>query len=265
MPEAPEQREPERLTVPVSAIPLPTPARRDVVRFASGFGLAVMSLLGMGMAADTEKRRGRDRKGNAGAEKKGKGGKAGPPGPAGPTGPTGPAGINAGTGALGPTGPTGPAGISGATGPTGPRGTTGSTGPSFTGVQAATVEAFETTNVTNFSDLTTPGPAVTVTIPASGRALVTITAGLYANAAPAFMQMSFDSSGGSGNVSAHSDRALTMQSLNAQLGTMQASATYLVSGLSAGNHTFTAKYRAGGSPANTVSFNRRHIIVVPLP
>jgi hypothetical protein len=42
----------------------------------------------------------------------------------------------------------------------------------------------------------------------------------------------------------------------------QGSATYVVTGLSAGSHTFTAKYRTTG---NTETFANRSIIVIPLP
>jgi hypothetical protein len=43
---------------------------------------------------------------------------------------------------------------------------------------------------------------------------------------------------------------------------MQGSATYLVTGLTAGSNTFTAKYRVDGS---TGTFANRNIIVIPLP
>ena len=43
---------------------------------------------------------------------------------------------------------------------------------------------------------------------------------------------------------------------------VQASATYLVSGLTAGSNTFTAKYRVD---ASTGTFVNRNIIVIPLP
>ena len=42
----------------------------------------------------------------------------------------------------------------------------------------------------------------------------------------------------------------------------QGSATYVVSGLTAGSHTFTAKYRTS---AGTETFTNRSIIVIPLP
>jgi len=42
---------------------------------------------------------------------------------------------------------------------------------------------------------------------------------------------------------------------------IQASATYFVSGLTAGSNTFTAKYRG----TNTCTFANRKIVVIPMP
>jgi hypothetical protein len=141
------------------------------------------------------------------------GGKPGPPGPRGPTGPTGPAG--GGTGSQGPTGPTGAAsqvpGPQGAIGPTGPGGTPGPTGPAGTnGAAFATIlPAQACTSNGVYADLATPGPSVIVTVPASGRVLVTLTAAI-SKPSGAFAFMSFESSGGSGDVSADDMRALSV-------------------------------------------------------
>ncbi|MFN8589808.1 MAG: hypothetical protein U0031_00010 [Thermomicrobiales bacterium] len=49
-------------------------------------------------------------------------------------------------------------------------------------------------------------------------------------------------------------------------GEMQASATYLITGLTPGSNVFTAKYRLGNAGINTsVTFSERNIIVIPLP
>jgi hypothetical protein len=78
--------------------------------------------------------------------------------------------------------------------------------------------------------------------------------------------MSFDSSGGSGNVTASDSRALDLESLGASAASvsMQSSATFMVTGLSAGSHTFTARYRKSGS-SGEVDFHNRSLVVVPLP
>src|SRR5438552_3482318 len=80
------------------------------------------------------------------------------------------------------TGPTGPSGTTGAAGPAGATGDTGPTGPAGTaGAVGATVATSETTTSLTYTDLTTPGPSVTVTIPASGKAVVILTAGIANN------------------------------------------------------------------------------------
>jgi hypothetical protein len=46
----------------------------------------------------------------------------------------------------------------------------------------------------------------------------------------------------------------------------QSSATYLVTGLTPGTQTFTAKYkRVGGGGGSTATFASRNIVVTPLP
>jgi hypothetical protein len=69
---------------------------------------------------------------------------------------------------------------------------------------------------------------------------------------------------GSNTVAASDTRVLRTLGRNAG-DTAQGSATYYVSGLTAGSTTFTAKYRTetGGTVTNT--FSNRTIIVTPLP
>ena len=72
--------------------------------------------------------------------------------------------------------------------------------------------------------------------------------------------MSFDSTGVGGSTFAKS-----RESLSCAQGTLvQASATYLLTGLSAGNRTFTAKY-TNAVGTGIASFNDRHITVIALP
>lgn len=141
----------------------------------------------------------------------------------------------------------GPAGTPGATGATGPAGTSGAA--------QADVAPLELTSSRSFTDLTTIGPSVTVSVPASGRVLVTVTAFLGGTASTA--TMSFTSTGGSGNVTASVARSVQA------ITPMRCSATYLVSGLSTGNHTFTATYRSGDG--DIVRFGDRVILVIPMP
>ncbi len=107
--------------------------------------------------------------------------------------------------------------------------------------------------------MATAGPAVTVTIPASGNALVTVTAGLGNSNNDVATIMSFAISGATTRAAAD---ATSLQCRAVSVDVFQISATYFVSGLTAGSNTFTAKYRVAG---NTGTFVNRSIIVVPLP
>jgi hypothetical protein len=237
--------------------------RRNALRSLSAAGMALLAAIGLAEAGEAKKNKhhgggNNHRKQAQAAGKKGGKGKS-KPGPTGPTGPTGPAG--GGTGA-GSTGPTGPTGLAGETGPGGPTGPTGGTGPAGTnGVQTATIFTQQAINTDTYSDLGTPGPSVTVTVPQSGQVLVTLTAGINLNGAAAGGFMSFESSGGSGNVGVHDQRSLTF--LSNIHGTFRGSATFVVTGLNPGDHTFTAKYRRQGSI--NVYFDGRTITVIPLP
>jgi hypothetical protein len=110
------------------------------------------------------------------------------------------------------------------------------------------------------------GPQVTVTVPASGRVLVTVTAHVQPTRAVATAYMSFASTGGSGNVSASDDKALYVSHGDPSTlrFNVRASATYLVTGLSPGAHTFTAKYRTS-DPNISAGFVSPVILVVALP
>jgi hypothetical protein len=101
---------------------------------------------------------------------------------------------------------------------------------------------------------------VTVTVPASGRVVVTITAHML-SLQDEIGVMSFASTGGSGNVFASSSTGLRI--LIPAGKSLLMSATFPVTGLSPGSHTFTAKYQSNGG--ETVLFAARSIIVIPLP
>jgi hypothetical protein len=248
--------------------------RRDALRTLGAASLAALAATSLADASEAKKKKkkngdGKNEKNRTQAQKKG--GKS-KPGPTGPTGPTGPAGGGTGAGSTGPTGPTGPAGLSGptgpagaasqVTGPTGPTGGTGPTGPAGTnGATSNTAEAIVHTGSIAYVDLP-GGPAVSATVPASGQVLVSLSASLFVSSDHGAL-MSFASTGGSQNVGAEDSRSLFLLSQSSAVST-QMGATYLVQGLSPGNHTFTAKYRTTG-PGETASFTRRSIIVIPLP
>jgi hypothetical protein len=124
--------------------------------------------------------------------------------------------------------------------------TCGGGSPAFQSV-AGTV----TSNSTSYVSLT-GGPAVTATIGSSGNAQVTITGGVTpTNGQQAYVAVEVDATPTSDT-----------QALAADSNFIQASATFIVTGLTAGSHTFTAKYRVSGGGA--ASFQNRTLIVTPL-
>jgi len=144
------------------------------------------------------------------------------------------------------------------TGPQGSDGPEGPAGPGFDKLASATVAASETVGVMTYTDLSTPGPSVTVNI-TSGKALVTLTTRI-ANGSLGFAYMSFAVSGAS--TVAASDNTSIMLYDPAGHFEIRASATYVVTGLTNGSNTFTAKYRESGGAS---TFADRSIIVIPLP
>ncbi len=161
-------------------------------------------------------------------------------------------GATGATGVAGATGAAGTAGVNGATGPTGPAGATGTAGTNPAG---ATVATSQTTTSTTYASLTSAGPAVSVTVSATGTALVTLTGATFNSTDDSSCFMSF----GTGSSATASDTTALIATTH-HLDNNQMSATYLVRGLAAGAQTFTAYYRAS---ANTCTFANRSIIVIP--
>jgi hypothetical protein len=130
----------------------------------------------------------------------------------------------------------------------------------YHGAQAAFVATSETTASTTYTDLTTPGPAVTVTVGASGMVMVLIYGQLGNTNVGSQSFISFAASGA--NTQAASDgMALGVQiASSAGLG-ISAGATFLLTGLNPGSTTFTSKYRV---TATTGNFSNRRITAIPL-
>jgi hypothetical protein len=124
------------------------------------------------------------------------------------------------------------------------------------------VATSQTTASTTYTDLATVGPSVTVTIPASGKALVTVTGSLTNATNAAQSNMGFAITGAT-TQAASDTQALVVKNGGAQAILVQGSATFFISGLNTGSTTFTAKYRVSASSTGT--FVNRSIIVVPLP
>lgn len=120
-------------------------------------------------------------------------------------------------------------------------------------VQQAAVLTSETTTSTTYADLATAGPAVTATIGASGKALV-IPSAILSNAGGLAL-MSFAVSGAT-TVAATDDTTARSGAVS-----VASAMPVLVTGLTPGSNTFTAKYRANTA---TASFERRRLTVIPL-
>jgi hypothetical protein len=114
----------------------------------------------------------------------------------------------------------------------------------------------QTTSSTTFTDLATPGPAVTVTTGTT--VIVILTAFLQNSSAGANSQMGYEISGAYA-LAADATRSLIYESGNASDLT-QMSIVLPAVGITAGSNTFTAKYLVS---AGTGTFHRRHIVVLP--
>jgi hypothetical protein len=126
---------------------------------------------------------------------------------------------------------------------------------------ADSVAASAATPSLTYADLTTVGPTVTLTIPASGRVLVSVTSGMTGSSGAVSCFMSFAGTG-TNNITAVDANAVTLAAGSLQ----RASATSVLTGLSPGSTTFTGKYkREGGGGSASCTFVNRSIMALPLP
>jgi hypothetical protein len=118
----------------------------------------------------------------------------------------------------------------------------------------------ESTTSLAYVDLTTVGPTTSVTIPASGRVFVSLTASEIGNASSTACFMSFAGTGA--NTITASDANALIQAGSAQ---QRASATAVLIGLTPGATTLTAKYKVSGGGAASCTFANRSLMAIPLP
>jgi hypothetical protein len=129
----------------------------------------------------------------------------------------------------------------------------------ITAFGSARVDTSQTTTSTSYTDLTTSGPAVTLTTGTS--ALVIVGARISIAALSSSCYMSYAVSGSS-TVSATDGRSVNSTSPGGEHESgKQMSYASVITGLTAGSNTFTAKYRVSG---NTGTFSERQIIVMAL-
>jgi hypothetical protein len=124
---------------------------------------------------------------------------------------------------------------------------------------AASVTTAETTSATTYGNLTTLGPAQTVTVPADGKVLLSVASGITSSTGSTTCFMSYAISG------ATTIAAADVNAVQLAGGTLQrASAASVQTGLPPGGSiTVTAQYRSSGP--GTCTFSNRTLIVMPLP
>jgi hypothetical protein len=125
--------------------------------------------------------------------------------------------------------------------------------------QAALVSTGETTTSTSYTDLTTSGPSVTVTIGHNGLALLTVGCDESNATAGAFCFMGWSASGA--NTIAVTDGNAFIVKNAASNTEVNASLSILLTGLTPGATTFIAKYKTN---AGTANFSFRRLAVIPL-
>lgn len=108
-------------------------------------------------------------------------------------------------------------------------------------VAVARVETSETTTSDSFTDMTTVGPAVTVTVPASGILVVNVSAQLGNDNSGGGASMTFELSGA--NTLAASDAYSVGYFAQAAGAYERQTRRTVLTGLTAGSTTITAKYR----------------------
>jgi len=126
------------------------------------------------------------------------------------------------------------------------------------GGQSADVVTGQSTTSTSFTNLTTSGPAVTVTVPTSGKVLLSFTARLRNSDVNGGAAVGVNVTGA--NTIAPEDDVYNISSTASADNT--GSFTKQLTGLTPGSTTFTLQYRRQGG--TTATFARRNITVIPL-
>jgi hypothetical protein len=119
--------------------------------------------------------------------------------------------------------------------------------------QQALVATSQTTTSTSYTDLATVGPAVTLTTGAT--ALVTVGGQIQCSASTITAFMSWAVSGATTSAAVDAGRAAAIANVNL----ICASRVFLMTGLTPGSNTFTAKYKVNGVATGT--FQDRYIMV----
>lgn len=128
------------------------------------------------------------------------------------------------------------------------------------GDQNSYVSTAQTTVSTSYVDLATVGPNVTVTVPASGKVYIGISVHIANSVSGNSSLVALDISGANTVAAADDSRyCLPMQASGNSYG--QKGFGVIVTGLTPGSTTFTAKYRVS---AGTGTFRQRQLTVIPI-
>lgn len=128
-----------------------------------------------------------------------------------------------------------------------------------TTIVAEYVVTSQTTASTSYAALATAGPAATVTVGATGKALISIACDMNNNTAAQTAFMAFQVTGATTRA-ASDEEAAYLQSAIAGAGGVMGN-TILLPGLTPGVNTFTSLYRVN---AGTGTFKYRRLLVTPM-
>ena len=125
---------------------------------------------------------------------------------------------------------------------------------------SATVTTLEATASTSYTDLSTTGPSVTVTVGSTGMVIIGIGCYTISNTSGAINFYSFVASGANTISAGTSPYNVQYQSfaINAF---NESGCSWLITGLNAGSTTFKMQYKTNSGTSN---FSNRHIYVVTL-
>ena len=127
------------------------------------------------------------------------------------------------------------------------------------GASSNRVNTTQTTTTTSYTNLGTTGPSVTITVPASGRVLLSFGARVSNTSSGGWGLVSYDASGAN-TISASDTYSAGFRVATAN-DECTVERTEVLTGLTPGSTTFTLKYRA---VAGTAQFLNRYLSVVPL-
>lgn len=139
----------------------------------------------------------------------------------------------------------------------------GPTGPSgVLNIASARIATLETTTSTVFMGLATPGPAVTLDVPASGSVLAMISARCQNSVASGYAIVGISITGATIRAATTADSAYLQAAAANQEARIGIAS--LITGLNPGSTTFSLIYRVSAASNGTATFSDRQIIIIPI-